>query len=302
MTAHELAARLANNQFDTFSTMKLDRALVNILRAEGVGKFRSEEVAFQMEDAVLRHLEKYSPQELPFLLKQGGKWLVGKSRLGQRDTPETIAARSAYTIAGDLLDALLNVTSTDFEVVCAASLLLAGACDMHALCTGDEGGIDCYGRLEIRQHSPRLILDIAYTNILPKKILLLGQAKRYARDARIGRPEIQLFKGQLDDCLKKYEGSRRPPTHRVPDSYYLRNEPFVGVFATTASFADTAEASTEASGIVLVGGVKLAQFLAFHQVGATTDENGPHFDDAAFSAWVAEQREKLVDRPSDTKL
>jgi hypothetical protein len=247
-----------------------------------------------MEDGVLRHLEKYAPQEMPFLLKNGGKQLVGKSRSGEHDSLEMIAARRAYAISGNLLDALLQVTSTDFEVICAASLLLAGAYEMRALCTGDEGGIDFYGRLEIRQNSPRLTPDIAHTNILPKKLLVLGQAKRYSRDARIGRPDIQQFKGQLGDCAMKYEGSTRPPTHRVPDGYYLRNEPFLGVFATTASFADTAHESTEASGIVLIDGVRLAQFLGFHQVGAAIDESGPRFDPAVFAAWLEEQRRRLV--------
>ena len=293
MTARELAARLVA-LFDKTSTTTLDRALTGIMRAEGAGKFRSEEIAFEMEDAVLRQLQKYPPEELPFLVKDGGHRLVGKSRSGEHDSPDTIAAKSAYAIFSDLLKALLVVTPTDFEVVCAAALLLAGACEMHALCTGDEGGIDFYGRLEIRQYSARLAPDIAHTNILPKKLLVLGQAKRYASEARIGRPEIQQFKGQLDDCIKKYEGNAKPPTHRVPDHYYLRNEPYLGVFTTTASFADTAQESTEASGVILVGGVKLAQFLAFHRVGAAGDDI-PHFDDAVFTAWVAERRTKLVD-------
>lgn len=104
ITARELAARLVA-QFDKGSTTKLDRALINILRAEGLGKFRSEEIAFQMEDAVLRYLEKYPPQEVPFLLKNNGKRLVGKSRSGERDSPEMVAARRAYAISGDFVKA-----------------------------------------------------------------------------------------------------------------------------------------------------------------------------------------------------
>jgi len=56
------------------------------------------------------------------------------------------------------------------------------------------------------------------------------------------------------------------------ESYYLRDEPFLGVFVTTASFAETASECVEASGIVLVPGTHLAQFLAFHRVGIVEDE------------------------------
>src|ERR1700730_12302136 len=145
MTTRELAARLVR-ELETTTTTTIDRALTRILRAEGLGRYRSEEVAFEIADKVLQQLEKYPAQELPFLIKTDGR-LVGKSRVGQTDSLVTIAAKRAYAVSEDLLKALLAVTTRDFEVVCAAALVLAGACEMHALCTGDEGGIDFYGRL-----------------------------------------------------------------------------------------------------------------------------------------------------------
>jgi|SRR5208337_4987561 len=60
------------------------------------------------------------------------------------------------------------------------------------------------------------------------------------------------------DCLKKYEGNERPPSHRVPDSYYRREEPCLGVFVTTAFFAETASECVEASSITLASGLRLS--------------------------------------------
>lgn len=172
--------------------------------------------------------------------------------------------------------------------------MLSGARQMKALCTGDEGGIDFYGRLEIRQSSSRIPAGILYTTLLPKELLVLGQAKCFQRHTRVGRPEIQQFKGQLRDCLEKYEGNNRPPAHRVPGSFYQSNELCLGVFVTTASFAETARACVEASGIVLVDGVQLSQFLAHHHVGIVEDEGGVRFDQNEFSNWLAIQRHALT--------
>jgi len=167
---------------------------------------------------------------------------------------------------------------------------------MYALCTGDEGGIDFFGRLEVRPASAQIPPGILYTTILPKELLLLGQAKRYPKDKKFGRPDIQNFKGQVSDCLDKYAGNARPPSHRVPDSYYHAREPHLGIFVTTASFAETAIESSEASGIVLVAGVQIAQFLAFHRVGIVQHRDGFVFDEQAFSAWLNEQRRLCVTR------
>jgi restriction endonuclease Mrr len=272
----------------------LDRALIALLRGLGLERFKSEEIAWKVEDAVLRRLRERPPEGLPFRLCDGGKRLVGKARTRAADTPEIVFARNAEALASDLLDTLLGITPSDFEVVSAASLMLSGAREMKALCTGDEGGIDFYGRLPIRQPSSLIPDGIIYTTLLPKDLLVLGQAKRYARDDRIGRPDIQLFKEQIRDCLNKYEGNQLPPSHRVQDSYYHRDEPCLGVYVTTASFADTATECVEASGIVLVTGVRLSHFLVFHRVGVVQDENTFHFDEGTFAAWLACQRGALM--------
>ena len=293
LSPRELADNLVAG-FDRQAEVRLDRALIELLRKSGLGRFGASERAWKVEDAVLRLLEERSPEDLPFRLCDGGKRLVGKTRIGARDNPATIFARNAERLSDLLLKALLNLTPDDFEVVSAASMVLSGAREMKALCTGDEGGIDFYGRLEIRPASSSIPAGLMHTTILPKELLVLGQAKHYQPNARVGRPDIQQFKGQIQDCLKKYEGNQRPPAHRVPESYYLRDEPFLGVFVTTASFAETATESVEASGIVLVPGARLSQFLAFRRVGIVEDEGSYRFDENDFSSWLDSQRDALT--------
>lgn len=289
----ELADRLVA-EFDRHKEIRLDHALIALLRSIGLGRFKSEEVAWKVEDAVLRSLLERQAEDLPFRLCEGDRRLAGKARISARDNPETAFARSAEKLSSQLLNILLGLTPNDFEIVCAASMVLSGAGEMKALCTGDEGGIDFYGRLQVRQSSLLIPEGIIHTTLLPKDLLVLGQAKRYQRQARVGRPDIQQFKGQVNDCLKKYEGNQRPPSHRVPDSYYSRDEPYLGVFVTTASFAETASECVEASGIVLIHGIQLSQFLAFHRVGIAEDENGFRFDQEKFAIWLADQRHLLT--------
>jgi len=160
---------------------------------------------------------------------------------------------------------------------------------MRALCTGDEGGIDFYGRIEVRQPSERIPKGVIYTTILPRKLLILGQAKRYSLNNRIGREDIQQFHGQVLDCLKQYAGNPRPPSHRVPTSYYQRGELTLGVFINTASFTDTAVASAEGLGYVLIPGEKLSQFLCFKQIGIIAHGGKYVFDPLLFRSWLSHQ-------------
>jgi hypothetical protein len=293
LSPSELADRLVAG-FDRHAEVRLDHALIKLLRSSGLEQFRSEEIAWKVEGVVARLLQERQPEDLPFRLCDGGKRLIGKARIGVRDNADTAFARNAEALSIQLLNTLLDLTPDDFEVVSAAGMALSGGQDMKALCTGDEGGIDFYGRLPIRQPSALIPRGILHTTLLPKELLVLGQAKLYQRHVRVGRPDIQLFKGQVQDCMKQYEGNQRPPSHRVPESYYDRDEPFLGVFVTTASFAETATACVEASGIVLIPGVKLSQFLAFHHVGIVHDEKGFRFDQSDFSLWLATQRRELT--------
>lgn len=281
-------AQLIVQGFDRRSELSLAKALTAVLRKLGESRYKSEEIAFNMEDAVLRHLRSFEEESLPFRIRD--KRLIGKERTGEIDDPDTVVAKIVQGLAPVLLNELVKLTPDDFEVACTASMLLSGASEMKALCTGDEGGIDFYGRIEVRRPSESIPKGVIYTTILPRKLLILGQAKCYNLDARIGREAIQQFHGQVLDCLKKYEGNTRPPSHRVRASYYQRGELTLGVFITTASFTDTAVASAEGLGYVLIPGHKLAQFLCFKQVGIIEYGGKYLFDPQVFQSWLSKAR------------
>jgi hypothetical protein len=280
-------AELTVQGFDKSSELPLAKAITAVLRKLGEGKYRSEEIAFSVEDAVLRHLLTIEAEVLPFRIR--GKHLIGKGRTGEIDDRDTVVAKTVHGLAPQLLDALVNLTPNEFEIACAAGMMLSGACEMTALCTGDEGGIDFYGRIEIRQPCERVPKGVIHTTILPRKLLILGQAKCYGLDTRIGRDDIQQFHGQILDCLTKYEGNARPPTHRVPASCYSRGEAALGVFVTTASFTGTAAAAAEGFGYVLIPGLNLAQFLCFKQVGLVDHGGKYEFDPQLFRSWLSNQ-------------
>lgn len=293
MSPRELADLLIKT-FDRQRVVSVEQALSEALQSNGMAKGKAEGVAFDDAAGVLRELRRRRTEELPFRFADSdADRLVGKERSTPRDTSETAVARSVGVAAEPLLQHLTTISPDDFEVVCAAGVALAGGTDMRALCTGDEGGIDFYGRLPIRESHPAVAPGLVYTTILPKAVFVLGQAKRYDRGVKIGRPDIQKFKAQIEDCLKKYEGNARPPSHRVPESFYDRGELCLGIFATTASFAETAEGAAASSGIHLVDGMRLAQFFVFHGVGVHMNGGTATFDLEVFSRWLGTQRAQV---------
>jgi restriction system protein len=72
------------------------------------------------------------------------------------------------------------------------------------------------------------------------------QAKRYAADNSVGRPEVQSFAGSLD-------GVRATK----------------GIFITTSSFTSNAREFTDkiAKRIILIDGPELARFMVRHNIG-----------------------------------
>ena len=165
---------------------------------------------------------------------------------------------------------------------------------MYATCSGDDGGIDLYGRLPLRAADTAVHPGLLRTSLLVKEILVLGQCKRYDRGARIGRPEIQKFLGAVRSCLNQYEGNERPPSRRVPREFYRRDELCIPVFMTTADYADTSTGEAESNDVILVEGRGLAEFLTAQRVGIVDDvETGqPSFDRGAFEAWLEKSRQK----------
>jgi hypothetical protein len=292
LSARELE-RLLIERFDESQSLPLSRTLSALIEASGVEKFEAAEQAEKMARSVKRLLEARLPNELPFEFGNSDPMrLIGKRRVRTGENEQTRFARMARPLVASLHDALCECSDEDFETVCAAALVESGASKMTATCSGDDGGIDIYGRLPLRAPDENLPPGVLETTLLPHELLVLGQCKRFHRDARIGRPELQKFLGAVSDCLKQYEGNVRPPTRRVPESYYRREEPCIKVFLTTADYADTSLGEAQANDVVLVAGQKLAQFLIARRTGIESDQSTglPAFKPAVFQAWLAEVR------------
>jgi hypothetical protein len=105
----ELAQLIAQG-FEQSSEMSLAKAITAELRKLGQGRYASEEIAFSVEDAVLRHLLSIEPEVLPFRIR--GKRLIGKGRTGEIDDPDTIFARMVHGLAPKLLGELVKLSRT----------------------------------------------------------------------------------------------------------------------------------------------------------------------------------------------
>ena len=181
--------RLLIAKFDEEQSVSLSRALSQLLEQQGLGQFEAAEEAERISPLVRDLLGQRRPEELPFEFGRSDTMqLVGKARLRSGENIQTGFARQARACVDDLHEALCRCADVDFEAVCAAALVSSGASEMSATCSGDDGGIDLYGRLPLHPPDSTVQPGLLRTTLLAKEILVLGQCKRYARGSRVGRP------------------------------------------------------------------------------------------------------------------
>lgn len=292
VSAQELA-KILITKFDPKRSEKLIVVLVELLQAEGIGRFQAETLADELAPAVLQVLKQQRAEDLPFFLNEGyAIRLRGKGREAPSDTPETIRAKQARRYVTDIVRAICAERpdrDAQFEILCAGCLVLSGAKEAFATCSSDDGGIDVYGRLLIRPPDTRVSPGLLQTTLLEREVLIVGQCKCANPATKIGPQSIREFHGAIKDCLNKYEGNDHPPTHRVPDNYYRRNDLCIPVFMTTASYSDKATAAAEANEIVLVSGHQIAEFVAYCGIGFVREDDVYQFNRDVFHAWLNQQ-------------
>ena len=290
MTSQDIADKIVRN-FDRNSSKKIYEAICDVLLSKGFTDSEASELAENCENQVFNHLKKYTATELPFDFSIRGRnmRLIGKSRIRRDDKPETIYARTVSPFLSEMRKTLAMIEYDDFETLCAASLRLAGATEAFALRTHDEGGIDFFGRIPLRNQSENIPETLLRTPLLKHQLLILGQAKRNDPNSCIGRPEIQKFSEQIRECLAKYQDNPDPPKMRVPSNYYIQNEPCLPIFITTASFSGRVPGTAFANGILLIEGQELAEFLLAKRIGVINDQSGLAFSGVLMSQWVRDQ-------------
>lgn len=154
-----------------------------------------------------------------------------------RERIEALAEAIERQLADELLDTVLEASPQFFERLVVDLLLAMGYGGTHreagrALGQSHDGGVD--GVI----NEDRLGLDRIYV-----------QAKRWQRDRKVGRPDIQQFAGALAGVRAKK-----------------------GVFLTTAEFASPARKYVESIDprIILIDGDELARLMIEHEVGVST--------------------------------
>lgn len=158
-------------------------------------------------------------------------------------TPEELLTRSYETlrraIADDLLDRIVNCTSRFFEEKVVELLVAMGYGGSFADAAEVVGGPGDEG-IDGLIKEDKLGLDVIYV-----------QAKKWARDKRVGRPEIQKFAGSL-----------------------LGQRARKGVFITTAGFAKEAHSYVRGldQKIVLIDGARLTELLIEHGLGVSVKQ------------------------------
>ncbi len=255
---------------------------------KGYSDFEAAEEAEEKCRKVLAYLQASRRDLLPFDFSSSNEFrLLGKQRARDHDSLETLFIRQHLNLRSDLLDLILSLGDKLFEKICAGLMLLSGASDAIAICAADEGGIDIYGRIALRNREANILPGLIETSLLHTPTLLfMGQCKCERLDSRIGRPKLVEFQESVRACLDKYSGNPRPPSNRVPGNYFGSSETCVRVVFTTASYADPAVAYAQSVGIFIVDGQQIAQFMLRHKVGLAYDQEQWGVSRESLICWI----------------
>ena len=288
-TAKEAADLLAST-FDPNEVLTLERALGRVLMGGGLDEYAAAVEAERIAPAVTRVLREQPQTELMFDLSDSEPVrLIGKARSRPQDSSRTTDLRERLLLVEPMLNALLQCAPMTFEKVCARLMVIQGASEAVAIAGGDEGGIDVYGRLPLRLHDPEVPEHLIRSTFLRTDLLFLGQCKRYAASAPVGRPDIQQFVSQVADCLIQYEHfSGRIPSHHVPFGCYRKKELALLMFFTTSSFSAGAISAADGHDILLIDGRQIAELMIFNGVGLVETAGGPSVSPHAIEAWAAD--------------
>jgi hypothetical protein len=281
-------ANLIIKDFDRRNSITVERAATQaIVALDGVSVSEAAALAESKASAVLGALAAMDPRELPFELSmRASNRLIGKERVRPDDTEEARTVRGRLHLVAPFVEALLQLGDRCFEFVSAATMRLAGAVESVPTGSGDEGGIDFYGRIPIRPASPLVERSVLATSILERNLLFLGQSKCVGSSVEIQRSVITQFNSDVEYCRQKYEGVSRKPSNRVPEAYYRTGETCLKIFITTGKFAPGAVNFASASDMATVNGRQLAEFLIFHGVGIRVDEDSAVVDPDLIANWA----------------
>lgn len=199
------------------------------------------------------------------------EYIRGSSSYDASLSPDEQRIRSNRHHTASILTAIRALSPRDFEHACRAVLQFMGCADPQTSRSGNDGGIDFYGRLELKG---RLDSKSPYGGIDSRVgIWLVGQAKHYPTRV-IQTAHIRELVGSVE--LARTGGA----IHIWP---HLELRPFdatLQLLFTTGKFSGGSRRLLEKTGIIAMDGEQLATFLADAGVGISPD--GSTFDPTLF--------------------
>jgi restriction endonuclease Mrr len=195
------------------------------------------------------------------------EFLVGSAYILPEDDAQQLETKRKIGIAFLLEEILINMDSDLFESLCILILKELGCQITGATRVTGDGGIDCYGTLQVDQVENNMLLK--GLEVLPgARIHVIGQAKRYSDIQPIRTPHIREFLGSalLLEFSQGWNIQKELAIQNLPPKYLRPRDPIILLFFTTSHATRNARVLADCLGIHLQDGEDIARWLAFNRL------------------------------------
>jgi restriction endonuclease Mrr len=176
----------------------------------------------------------------------------------------------------DYLEALTDLSPTQFECLCGKLIRLLGVDDPVVSRRSADEGIDFYGKL--RLDSVFFPKDLTPTIQKQLSVWIVGQAKHY-QSIQSGTPEIRDLVGAVVLGRAGAFGSIDSPLKELDIRV---GDPVFALLVTTGTLSSNAWRLMTRSGVIGMDGEMLAAFLSDRVAGLPSTA----FDKASFVCWI----------------
>jgi len=143
-----------------------------------------------------------------------------------------------------------NTNWKNFEDLCKHLLEINGVEGVGTIKRSKEGGIDFYGLLRMDKFIERILLK-------GLEVRIIGQARHWSANRKVGEAEIKLFAKQYYD----FRSGKGRGQKAVPEWFRKLKSPIVGIFVTNAECTEGAYTAAKEEGIILKNGDQIAEDL-----------------------------------------
>lgn len=136
--------------------------------------------------------------------------------------------------------AIKDLKPIAFEYFCKHILEINGITKSFVTRASREGGVDFFGILEMCNYTKEVFLSTV-------KLRILGQAKRYTGDNKVGEPGIDEIRTKYSD----FQSGRGRAFDILPNWFTKSNYPIIRMVVTTTGFTKDAKESAARDDIIL---------------------------------------------------